>query len=101
MDPLSEGQYVKHEKYGLGVVLESDSERTSIDFHIHGPKKFSTSLMNVELTNEAPPPKPAKRRAPRRKSEEASPRKLIATGPEKVLTQVAPFTISVVGRTVR
>ena len=67
MHSLTEGQFVKHAKYGLGVVTHSDTERTSIDFHLDGPKKFATRLMAVELTDEAPPPKPRppkRRRAP-------------------------------------
>ncbi len=58
MQSLAEGQFVRHVQYGLGVVTESNAERTSIDFHLHGPKKFATRLMTVELTDEAPPPKP-------------------------------------------
>jgi hypothetical protein len=58
MHSLPEGRYVRHFQYGLGVITHSDAERTSIDFHIHGPKKFVTKLMVVELSNEAPPPKP-------------------------------------------
>ena len=58
MRTLPQGQYIKHVQYGLGVVTQSDAERTSIDFHLHGPKKFATKLMLVELTDEAPPPKP-------------------------------------------
>ena len=64
MHSLAEGQFVRHVQYGLGVVIQSNAERTSIDFHLHGPKKFATKLMTIELTDEAPPPKPppAKRR---------------------------------------
>ena len=64
MQSLAEGQFVKHAKYGLGVVTQSGAERTSIDFHLHGPKKFATRLMTVELTDEAPPskPQPARRK---------------------------------------
>ncbi len=80
MRTLPQGQYIKHAQYGLGVVTQSDAERTSIDFHLHGPKKFATRLMTIELTDEAPPPKP---RPARRK---------------KALTQVPPFTISVIGK---
>ena len=80
MQPLAAGQFVRHAQYGLGVVTQSDPERTSIDFHLHGTKKFATELMTVELTDEAPPAKP---RPMRRK---------------KVLTQVPPFTIKVVGK---
>jgi hypothetical protein len=64
MQSIPEGQCVRHFQYGLGVVTQSDPERTSIDFHLHGPKKFATKIMVVELSDEAPPPKPqaAKRR---------------------------------------
>ena len=58
MQILPKGQYIKHFQYGLGVVTQSNAERTSIDFSLHGPKKFATRLMTVEFTNEAPPPKP-------------------------------------------
>jgi hypothetical protein len=64
MQLLAEGQFVRHTKYGLGVVTQSGAERTSIDFHLHGPKKFATRLMTIEVTDEAPPPKP---HPPRRK----------------------------------
>ncbi len=80
MQALPEGQFVRHFQYGLGVVTQSDAERTSIDFHLHGPKKFATRLMTIELTDEAPPPKP---RPLRRK---------------RASTQVSPFTISVIGK---
>lgn len=80
MQSLEEGQFVRHQQHGLGVVTQSNDERTSIDFHLHGPKKFDTRLMVVELTDEAPPPKPrpAKRR--------------------KALTQIPPFTMAVHGK---
>jgi hypothetical protein len=58
MHSLPEGRCVRHFQYGLGVVTQSDAERTSIDFHLHGPKKFVTKLMVMELSDEAPPPKP-------------------------------------------
>jgi len=52
---LEEGAYIKHFQYGLGVVTESDNERTSIDFDLHGMKKFVTSLMVVEPAEGTPP----------------------------------------------
>ena len=52
MKVLPEGQYVKHSQYGFGTVTASDAERTSIDFDLHGMKKFVTSLMEVELSGE-------------------------------------------------
>jgi len=80
MRTLPQGQYIKHVQYGLGVVTQSDAERTAIDFHLHGPKKFATKLMVVELTDEAPPPKP--RPAKRRRAS----------------TQLPPVTISASGK---
>ena len=55
MKALAEGLYIKHFQYGLGVVTDSDSERTSIDFDLHGPKKFVTSIMVVEPAERTPP----------------------------------------------
>lgn len=55
MKALSEGLYIKHFQYGLGVVTDSDSERTSIDFDLHGLKKFVTSIMVVEPAEGTPP----------------------------------------------
>ncbi len=55
MKALQEGAYIKHFQYGLGVVTESDSERTSIDFDLHGMKKFVTTIMVVELAEGTPP----------------------------------------------
>jgi hypothetical protein len=64
MHSIPEGQCVRHFQYGLGVVTQSDPDRTSIDFHLHGLKKFDTKIMVVELSDEAPPPKlvPSRRR---------------------------------------
>lgn len=55
MRALPEGQYIKHFQYGLGVITQSDNERTSIDFDLHGMKKFVTSLMVVEPAEGTPP----------------------------------------------
>ena len=49
MQVLKQNQYLKHEQYGLGVVSESNAERTTIDFELHGVKKFVTELMQCEL----------------------------------------------------
>jgi hypothetical protein len=65
---LQEGAYIKHFQYGLGVVTESDADRTSIDFDLHGMKKFVTSIMVVEPAEGTPP----KRRVKRRKKGTAS-----------------------------
>ena len=64
MHSIPEGQCVRHFQYGLGVVTQSDPDRTSIDFHLHGLKKFDTKIMVVELSDQSPPPKlvPSRRR---------------------------------------
>ncbi len=62
MKVLAEGQYVKHFQYGCGVVTESNEDRTSIDFDLHGPKKFVTSMMVVEPAEGTPPKRPGARR---------------------------------------
>jgi hypothetical protein len=73
---LQEGAYIKHFQYGLGVVTESDSDRTSIDFDLHGMKKFVTSIMVVEPAEGTPP----KRRTKRRKKAVAAPAIASAVG---------------------
>lgn len=62
MKALQKGAYIKHFQYGLGVVTESDAERTSIDFDLHGPKRFVTTIMVVEFAEGAPPPRRRKTR---------------------------------------
>jgi|SRR5438552_4134814 len=61
---MQEGQTIKHDMYGLGIVTASDQERTAVDFDDHGPKLFVTSIMTAELIGEAPatPPKTKRRR---------------------------------------
>jgi hypothetical protein len=59
---LPEGQYIKHFQYGLGVITESDNDRTSIDFDLHGMKKFVTSIMVVEIAEGTPPKRKRARR---------------------------------------
>ena len=71
MQVLQEGQYIKHEQYGFGVVTESDAERTTIDFDSFGKKKFVTRLMSAELVGEAPP-RPARARRRKKVSVAAS-----------------------------
>ena len=58
----TEGQYIRHWQYGCGVITESDADRTTIDFDLHGVKKFVTSLMVVEPAEGAPPKRPKRRK---------------------------------------
>ncbi len=64
MQVMQEGQTIKHELFGLGIVTASDLERTAVDFDDHGPKLFVTSILSAELIGEAPatPPKTKRRR---------------------------------------
>jgi hypothetical protein len=56
------GQYIKHFQYGCGVITDSNEERTSIDFDLHGPKKFVTHLMVVDPAEGTPPKRPRAKR---------------------------------------
>lgn len=62
MQSLAVGQYIKHFQYGCGIITESDANRTTIDFDIHGMKKFVTSLMTVEPAEGVPPKRPRTKR---------------------------------------
>ncbi len=74
MQILIEGQRLHHPQYGLGVVRESDAERTTIDFDEYGEKKFVTSLMTAELIGEPPAPG-SRHRAQRRRTSKATARR--------------------------
>jgi hypothetical protein len=59
--PLTSGQWLQHERFGLGVTVSSDEQRTTIDFDEHGRKVFVTEMLEVQL---APAPdRPRARRA--------------------------------------
>ena len=55
MNVLPHGQYVKHYRYGFGLVTKSDEEGTSIEFELFGSKNFVTKLLVVELSHLRPP----------------------------------------------
>lgn len=58
MQVLRQSQYLKHGQYGLGVVTQSNADRTTIDFDLHGIKKFVTSLLVAELLPGQAPVRP-------------------------------------------
>ena len=62
---MAVSQRIQHEKFGLGVVAEADSEYTVIEFDEHGRKKFLTRLVSVRASDEPPP---ARRRGSRKKT---------------------------------
>ena len=79
MQVLAEGQSIRHIQYGMGVVTQSNSERTTIDFDEFGTKKFVTSIWSAEVVGE-PPTGPVR---PRRR------RKTVAKAAGKVVAKVA------------
>lgn len=59
------GQYVHHIKYGNGIIVDRDEQRTTIDFDTAGLRKFVTSIASFEAAEgEAPKKKRSVRRKP-------------------------------------
>jgi len=56
------GARVAQPNYGPGTVSDADAHHTVVDFDNHGPRKFVTSMVVLESTNE-PAPHRAKARA--------------------------------------
>jgi hypothetical protein len=51
---LLSGKHIKHHRYGFGVVNESDTGWTTIEFETCGTKKLVTGLLVVELVKDLP-----------------------------------------------
>ena len=66
------GQYVRHNLFGVGTILSSNEERTSIDFHDHGTKLFVTSLVQLQPATPEESTPPVRKKVRRARS---SPRK--------------------------
>lgn len=49
MEVLAEGTRVRHVRYGLGKILESDEERTLINFEVHGFMRFNTRFLSLRV----------------------------------------------------
>ncbi len=62
MNNFSNGQQVKHERYGFGTVLNCDDERISIRFDDFGERKFLRSIVVLEKSDREPPPEKKTRR---------------------------------------
>jgi hypothetical protein len=61
---LKAGQYVHHTKYGNGIIVERDDDRTTVDFDTAGVRKFVTAMASFEMAQgEAPKKKRSVRRA--------------------------------------
>ncbi len=75
MQILVEGQTIRHTQYGVGIVTESNTDRTTIDFDDHGVKKFVTSMWSAELIGDPPTEKPGRRRGRRKTVKKDKPEK--------------------------
>lgn len=64
--PISEGQWVRHERFGVGIATHCTDTRTTIKFDEHGPKTFVASMFEAAVI--APPDRPT----PARKSRKAA-----------------------------
>lgn len=54
------GDRVVQQTYGTGTVAATNEYHTVIDFDEHGPRTFSTSLVQLEPSSTSAPPKPKK-----------------------------------------
>lgn len=61
--PLSIGQRLNHDRYGLGTATLSDERRTTIDFDEHGSKTFVTEMLQATLVDGPAPVRPKRGRA--------------------------------------
>jgi hypothetical protein len=63
--PFAVGQWLRHERFGLGVTLASSDTRVTVQFDDHGAKTFVTELFEAEAVP-APdrPPARQRRKAP-------------------------------------
>jgi hypothetical protein len=62
MSPYSKGDRVLHAQYGAGTLTDIDEFHTVIDFDQHGVRKFATSMVVLQSTDEPAPPRPSARR---------------------------------------
>jgi hypothetical protein len=61
------GDRVSQPTYGVGTITSVDEYHTVIDFDEHGPRRFATSVVQLERSKVPAPDKPAKKTT-RRKS---------------------------------
>lgn len=58
------GQWLRHERFGIGVTMHSSETRTTIQFDDHGTKTFVTEMLEALpiAAPDRPVPSPASRR---------------------------------------
>lgn len=57
MKPMPVSQRVVHEMYGHGTITEVETEYTTVDFDLHGRKKFVTSIVSLKPSDQPQPPR--------------------------------------------
>lgn len=70
MKQPADGQWLTHDRYGVGVALRSTDTKTTIQFDNHGPITFVTEMLQAVLI---PPPDRPPAAARRRKKAAAPP----------------------------
>ena len=63
------GQYVRHTKYGNGIIVERDDDRTTVDFDTAGVRKFVTAMASFEIAEGEAPKKKRGVRRPKAQSQ--------------------------------
>ena len=69
MRVFSVGDRVSQPQYGAGTVAAANEYHTTIDFDEHGPRTFATSIVKLERSATAAPPRAKavrRKTAPRR-----------------------------------
>ncbi len=65
------GDRVSQPTYGVGTITSVDEFHTVIDFDEHGPRRFSTAVVQLERSKVPAPDKPARKGA-RKKAKPAA-----------------------------
>ena len=57
MKTIQASQRVEHEQYGHGTITEVAADYTTVEFDLHGRKKFVTSIVKLKPSDEPQPPR--------------------------------------------
>jgi hypothetical protein len=88
----SKGDRVAHSQYGPGTITELDVYHTVIDFDGHGVRRFVTSKVVLERTNDAGPTAAERRAAVAERAKAARAEAKAATKGKKRGASEAPAT---------
>ena len=67
MKQPAEGQWLSHERFGIGVATRTTETRTTIEFDEHGTKTFVTDMLQATpiAAPDRPVAAPTRRRKPK------------------------------------